>query len=334
MEVQAKTNSFKHLNFMCSDYSRLSTKIGLLSFDNNSRNIPFDIFILFYEYLQLISQILIFNPYIEKSETLGDQALFSGIIYIARRLNPGYWIEFEGEKHYAMIVLIALTCIMLLRYLVFLYIVLVAMFHVRKIDPLITLWKWIFKIQGRILYSLFSCFWVNAILAVSKGEFDHLGIGNTGVVIWSAFMIISEFVFSFFLMARFCYVLPTRSLLAAKDNKVEFIVLIQKLAIQILQISLYSANLKASSWIFTLVNLVLCLARDFQYFTTLPLYNVLALKFQGTLLVITSSLCISSFLHVITRAAGSTDPEVEFIVVVWVILSILAIIISLELLDR
>jgi len=88
---------------------------------------------------------------------------------------------------------------------------------------------------------------------------------------------------------------------------------------------LCEASWSANTWTFVTINLVLSFFRDAEFYATLPLYNQTALKFQSILLMLVNSLNISSFFQAFVETLGDDEPDMGFIMIVWVIVGILAI---------
>ena len=324
MELQHKSDSLKKLGAICNNHSSLSTRIALLSLEKKNPSVFIEAFILFIEYIQILSQIFLFDLGLYASSTQSASPFFQGIVYIAEMITPGYWLPYKGYGSLTIVVLFIIAGFTVMKYILFGYIAVLALKQSQGNSLLKFIWKWIFKLQSRVIFSLFAVFWVNSIttLISTEDEIESYGIGRGGVLILSSFMIVIDYTFSLFLDLRFCYILPTKHFLASKDNQLKIFNLTHKLAIQILRIVLPERS-STSIWVFTTINLALSLIKDFKYFTTLPYYKIPALYLQGILLALVTSLNVSCFFQIIAKASGYEGDIVSFIFVVWVIFSIM-----------
>ena len=324
MNSQHKSDSLKRLGAICDNQSSLSTRLALLSFNKDGSSIFIEALLLFIEYTQLISQIFLFDLSLSANNGQQTTGFFEGIIYIAKMVNPGFWLPYEGQGSLTMIVLLGIAGITLIKYLLFLYILFIAYRNSQGNNFLKATWRWVFKLQSRVIYSSIAIFWVNAITNISSNEigFDNFNMGESGVIIWSAFMLATEYLFSLFLELRFCYIIPTKNFLTAKDNKTKILTLTHKITIQLLRIILQT-NSTPSAWIFTTFNVVFSAVKSYKFLTTLPYYKLPALYYQSIFFALVSGMNISSFLQVIAKSAGYDGDAVSFIVVNWVIFSIM-----------
>jgi len=314
---------------MCEDYTRLSTRIATISLQKSLYPNFIEALILLLEYIQLMTLALAFNPSILNAPD-DEQTFFRGIIYIARMFNPGHYITFENRGALPFTALFIILGFMIFRYLLCAYIIGMAHWNFQGWNCLKSLWGLVFKLQGRIICALVGSFWVNAVVSAQQDGFNYLGLGKTGIIVLSVFMLVLEYSFSFALTSRLTYMLPTKSFLSAKGSQVENLVLFQKLAIQIMQMALATEDPDSGVWVFVCINLILSLARDGQFYNTLPLYNLRALKLESCLLMIVTALNIASFFQAVVDAAGDSEPKAGFVIVVWAILSILAVKMSYE----
>ncbi len=329
-----KSGHLSHLSHMCINHSKLMTRMALICFQTNKYPAYIEMTVVFIKYIQLISQVVLFNFYLHGySEDYASDWYSKGVIFIAKLFNPAFWMPYENRDLLVFCVLIGIMCFMALRYSLFAYVVWVA-YKDRDGDPrLIKLWGYVFKIQGRAFYSLLSTFFVNTILTFSSDGLSTPKLGRGGLIVWCVFMIVLEYSFSLFLQIRFCYALPARGLLGCKDNRTEMILLTQKLAIHLLAIVLKKHS-TTSLWVFSSINLLFCIGRDWEYFTGLPFYNLWTLKYQGVLLEVFTSLNVACFIQSIAKSSNFAEIDMAFIIVVWIITGALFIKLALQYLEN
>jgi len=324
--AENKGKTTKYISFLYDNQLPSFTQFSLLSFQNSRFSDFVEGLILLLEFVQLIAQSLLLNPAsYDNHANEPDPDYIQGIMYFAKVFLPGYWISYEDGNSSSLIILFIVFALMMLKFLLFGYVVALAYRGIRRFEFLLKLWGIIFKIQGRILCILLTSFWANAIVAVAKQGVNLKGVSNSVILAIGLILIIWEYAFSFFLQIKVCYHLPTKNLLSAKSNNVESLTLFQKIFLQILQMLLCQASWATNTWTFVTINLVLSFFRDAEFYATLPLYNPTALKLQSILLVLVNSLNISSFFQAFVETLGDDEPDMSFIMIVWVVVGILAI---------
>ena len=318
MEPSHKVNPLKQLHKICHDDLGPTSRIALLTFHHQRPSKLFEMILILIEHLQLISQIIILNS------SIYTHPLQSGILYASKLLNPGYLISFEEQSTTSTVVLSFLLLLSIFKYALIAYIAYVSAKKLQGNSHLINFGAWIFKSQGRVIYSITTSYWLNLALAISQDKLDMKGY--KAMIVPPIMLIILEFVLSFYLQFQFCTVFPTKSLLAAKTNTLELSVLTHKVILQTLQFAL-SLNALANAWITTSISLTLVLIRHFYYFRTLPLYNIKALVYVSGLLATTVSLNVACLAQVLLVLVGE-EPKMSFIVMVWGILTLLIVRVS------
>ena len=297
----SKAKSPHIIDLLSSQSSKLTTKIALLTFQDIPDSRFPQVVLLAIEHAQLISQIMLLFPHLDADLHVRSSLLLQAIVYIAKVVNPGYLITFTGNDVLISVIMFLVVCFMVLKYLIFMYIVMVAFYHKRPLEWMNRIWRWIFRMQSRVLYFAVSSFWLNAILATSQKECSILGLGTVSISILSAMMILLEYSFSLYLKITYCYTLPNKNFLASKDNVIEVVTLTQKFLFHILLVGLSSTLV--SGWIYMCFNLLFCLMRDVYYFRILPLYDINALKWQGRILLTTTMFTITQLIQLITYTA-------------------------------
>jgi len=169
-----------------------------------------------------------------------------------------------------------------------------------------------------------TSFWVRAILEHDESGYSLFGMNSDANKAIAGLMIAVEFLFSLVLETQFGYILPTKNFLASKSQTIQLVTLLQKFFIQVLQLSL-NASFSSGGWAVSICNLILSLAKNHYYYRTLPIYKVAALFFQGDLLNLVITLHFTCFVQVLLYKAGYEKADMGFIIITWIILSILMI---------
>ena len=285
-----------------------------------------EILVLLLEYAQLMSQGILLYPglYSDKYNVYENYPLIRGITYAAKLINPSYLLSFKEEKGFTETVLGIVLGFFVIKQCMSIY-VLCEIFLDKKVHPIpMQLLRWIYQTHSRVGYYFLTSFFVRSILARKEFGFTFLGIGETGDLIVCIFVIVVELILGLLPRARLFYALPTKSLLAAKDNTVEIITIVQKITIQLLQVLLSGTSI-ATRWILFSINLMFTVLRTYKYFAELPLYHIKGLFIQGSLVGITASLHISGFVNLILVSRGTVNENLKFILVSWIILGLLSI---------
>ena len=324
-QQQATKDSNELLTFLCQDHSDHSARFALLSLHNSKFSDFTEGFILLLEYIQLITQVLLLNPASSDTSDATDFGYTNGVIYLAKAFHPGRWISFETQGSKALILLVASLIFMTLKYLLFVYIIFVTLKNQAGNKLLTQTWGRIFKVQGRVLSVFITSIWTSAIIATSKSAANVVGFGNSSIKILGSLVLVIEIGFSFLLQGTFFYKLPSKNFLTTKSSSVDAITLLQKFVLQILRISLANASWTLKTWTFIWVNLCLSVIRNYLFYSILPLYNLKALKFQSILLMLEFSLNFSCFFQAVVETFGDSEPDMEFITVLWVIFGILSV---------
>jgi len=281
-----------------------------------------DLPLLTLEYLQLFSSILVFTiPLKGKTESSLPQI----INYIAKLINPSFWISMENLDASEITALTFIIALLLCRYLLFGYIVYLSKHQKEGHFIVEKLWKIIFKIQSRFLYYFCTTYLINITLEINNDGAIHMRNINRAFKIISTLAIILEYAFSLYLNLRYCYVLPTKSFFSSKNNFLEVATLTQKFLLQIFMIALIE-NSDQYVWLFPILNIAFDLVRILSFFGTLPLYQVKALFFQSYFLMALLALNIACLATVIANKTSEEDAKnMILFVVIWLALSIFLI---------
>ena len=323
MHITYKENSLKYLSTFADNYMSLGTRVAIISLHNNVQHAFFEGIILVFEYLQLFSQALLLRSILYNTPIANENLLFKIIVYAAKLINPSYLLPFDSNDSVTTAVLFAILGFMVFKFLFLGYILYLAFFNIKGSKQLVGVWRIFFKAQGRVMYYFISSFWLRTIQLVSDDNFTMLGIGKSAIISFCAVLIVLEFALSLIPKIICCYILPTKSFLAARDNHLEVASLSQKFLIQILQIALPFSS-TVGDWTLTTFNLVLSISKAIHFYRTLPLYNFTALKLQAYLLMLVNSLNVSSILQLIVNSAGYKTSDIRFLLTLTIILALLS----------
>jgi len=316
-------HSSKHqgLSSFCQNGSCLKTKFALLSFYEIQYSKWTETFILILEYLQLMSQVILSSS-INYDHPAFDSFVFDIIVYFFKIINPSYLLTYEKSNAVTITVLAILFSITLLKILLFGYLIWVCLWKNTPSRLLLFLWRWTFKLQTRVIYFLFTTFWVKVIIEEDFGIFET---SKSFLTVISSLMLAIEFIFSFLLETQFSYALPTKDLLSSKSNTLQILTLLQKLIIQVVMMILSKAGPLTSAWVASVIGLLLSALREYEFTTKLPLYKFKALVIQRALLCLVISLNLAYFLHTILKAASYEGANINLLIFIWIIVSLLSI---------
>ena len=309
------------LGSFCRTHSFFRTKLAFLSFYKIHYSDFTNKICLALEYFQVISQLLLFDPRLEKNIETENKLVFQIITYSSKLLNPSHLLKYENSDSTTIIILIMILSLSILKSLLFTYVSSVAHWSWKKIDILFWLWRWIFKLQGRVIYYFLTSFWVRAIIEAREGSFSIDGLHNNALIGVAAWMIGQEVIFSFFIETQFCYILPSRDFLSSKTYSLQVLTLTQKLMVQLCQLVFESKDLLAAVWITSMAILICSLCRIYQFYSKLPLYRGEALKFQARFLSLVFSLEVGFLAHTIARSVDEVRADLNFLIVIWLILA-------------
>ena len=320
----------KSLSFFCQSHSSFKAKLGILSLYKAHFPGWLEKILLTIEYVQLFSLTILIHPsvYEVSNTTIQDSYIFEVVVYAVKLANPSYLLSFTHNDVTTNAVLGIILGYILFKHLLLSYVMYVSWFNKTPNPILKTIWRWIFKLQGRIACCFITSFWVRAIVMTSNDTFSIHGIGNRALITISAVLIIIECTISFLLETQLCNFMPTKQYLSSKNFDMPIITLLQKLVIQIIQLFAYK-NFSASIWICITLNLIFSFVRSFRFFTVLPYYNFRALLYHGDLAVIALSLHFVHFFQQILKEADYLrETNFQFIIVSWILIGVLACILS------
>jgi len=321
--MDSKERKFQTLRSFCQDRSSFKTKFALLSFYKVEYSQLTEAIILVLEYLQLMSQIIL-SSNIDYDHPALNSFIFDIVVYFFKMINPSYLLDYGKSDATTTTVLTILFCFTLAKLALFLYVICVCLWDYAIHSWLLYIWKCLFKLQTRVVYFLLTSFWVKAIIESREGSFDLFGMSQAGLIVISSLVLAIEFLMSFVLEFQFDYVLPTKNLLSSKDSSLQVTTLFQKMIIQVLAV-IFSSNSEACAWVCSVIGMLLSALREFQFGTKLPLYYFKALALQRALLCVINSLNLIYFLNTILKATSYEAANINFIILTWIVISLLAI---------
>ena len=317
----------KDLSFFCQSHSSFKTRFAILSLYQARFPNWLEILLLTFEYLQLLSLTILIHPTVYSLSNLNTQEsyVFEVVAYFFKLVNPSYLLSFAGSNSTTNTVLAIILGFILLKYLLFAYVVRTAYGGKEPYRLLKESWRWIFKLQGRIICCFITSFFVRTIVSTSNDDnFSIQGISNRLIIIIFALLIGLEYLISFLLETQFSDFLPTRQCLSSKNYDMQILTLFQKLVIQIIQLFAYK-DVTACIWVCIILNLLISFTREYRFFTTLPLYNSRPLYYQGDLIAIALSLHIVHFFQQILISADySTTTDFRFIIISWILIGLMS----------
>ena len=317
-------STFETFKDFCQNRSFLKTRVALITLYNTTYPDWIEKILLLIEYLQLVSQALPLYRNVSGSSVPDEDPLVRWTIYFQRTINPASMLSFRQDNPITSIILIIILCSTVLKYLLFAYIIYTAYMNRTGRGVLIILWKWIFKIQARIVCFFITSFWIQTMRSIIFEDSISLDMNSSIPLVLSVIMIILEYLLSFLIEVQFCFKLPTNNFLSAKNCRIQFGTLLQKATMQIFQLRLHSESL-SEAWIFSILNLILSLFKNYYFYSILPLYKAQALIYQGDLLNLVLSLNIASFFQTLLLIGSYDGANNYFIIIVWIILAILTI---------
>ena len=200
MPSKAKIGTSKTLGSFCQSDSSFKTRIAQITFETKRNSDFAGRFILLFEYLQLFSQSILLNPSMYKNPKYKNPLVFEIIIYFFKLVNPCYLLNYEKDDGLTKATLIVVFFFAFFKCLLAFYILCVASgVFKRKNYFLIGLWRWVFRLQGRVFCYLIASFWARAIIKSEQVDFSVLSVGKIWRILVYAILIAIEYGFSFVL---------------------------------------------------------------------------------------------------------------------------------------
>ena len=320
----------KDLQSFSRNTSFLKRRMGFLTLYKVEYSIWIEKILLFLEYAQLISQIMIvccddYTFKVGESDYYLDKKYFFDIItYFFKLINPSFLISFRESNETTASILCLVFAFSMLKLALLGYITYIAYSKKQEENPiLVGLWRWIYKLQARVMCFFVTSFWVRSLLGLENEGFHLFGIGRPGCIVIYSLLTAVEYIFSFYLETQFCYRLSSKSFLASKGFQMQLVTLTQKIILQMIQVSFKTPSL-ACLWVLTSTNLLFCLVRSHFFYATLPLYKIQALMYQSDLINVVNSLGIACFFQTLLKAAHYKEFDSNFSIILAIALSLLS----------
>ena len=323
--------SQKPLASFCQTHSFLKFKISLATFYNYRYSDYAEKLITLTEFFQVISLALFLN--FPKENYDDEKFVFRIVVYFFKLINPSYLLDFKKSNRWVNIALAFVLFSSILRYCLTLYIILTEYWNKKKNRMLYEIWRWVFRLQARVLGVFITSFAVQVIMHISKGYYHPELLTDFGsIFVWAIFIVV-EYIFSLMIETQFCQVLPTKNFLSAKNNHTQVLVLLQKLLLQILQLTFLSNNY-SNQWIFSILSMIFSIGNNYYFYTRLPFYKFKTLLFEGKLLALVFSFDISCFFYACLKQGEYKEANISFTITLWAILSLLSMKFSHEFITR
>jgi len=311
----------KDLSSFCTHHSSFKLKLALSTFYNVYYSKYTDMLIAIIEHLQLITLTLFLN--FPNTNYLEEQFLYKAVIYFLKLANFSYLLDFDGSNPNTKIALLIIFISAILKYLLIIYVIAVEYWNKKRNKTLYYLWRWVFKLQARILGIFTTCFAVRTIINTSTNNFHIPELSNFVIIFICSIIVFIEYTLSLILSTQFYEVLPTKRFFASKSNITQIIFLVQKMIIQILCVSFHSSSFD-NLWIVSTLGLLLSIGNIYHYYTKLPFYHFKALIFQAKLLSLVISFDLSCFLHAFLKEINFEGANIGLTIILWIVLSLLS----------
>ncbi len=175
-----RPDTTKPLESFCQNRSSFKTKVALMTFYGLKYSFWTEKIIVLLEYLQLVSLSILIFPNLTTNFPLSDKFVPQAIIYACKLVNPSYLIDYTESRSLTSTILILLLCYTIFKLLLFFYILFRAFKRNKQaFSGLVTIWQWIFKLQGPIGYYFMTSFWVRAILENDESGYSLFEMSST-----------------------------------------------------------------------------------------------------------------------------------------------------------
>ena len=305
----------------CQNQPSLKTKIALLTFYKVKFPAWIEALILTFEYLQLISQSILTSSF-AYDDPKHNESFPNFIFYLLKLVTPSYLLIEESSDSIKSAILILLICGTFIKLLLFANAIYVSIMKRNMNSWLLLVWRWIYKLQTRLLYFLFTSFWVHAIVEAQDRGFRLYGMSEASLMFVGVLMLTIEFAFTLTLETQFGYFLPTKSFLASKNNRLQLATFLQKFVFQVCLLILHSET-EALAWVSCSLSIIFGITRFRQLFCTLPLYHLKALLLQGGLMSTVISAGLAHFFNNILQASDYEAASINFVIITWILLALL-----------
>jgi len=297
-------------------------KFALLSFQSSRL---LDYITLCADYLQLISQAFLNNSIMFRPVDERNSLLHKIFVSPFEPFTPGrFFFVFDSWSLNCLIVLPILAALLVLRTLLFIYCLIKANTQRKETGILFKIWRYVFSLQSRVIYILVSSTWIFVSMKAIRGETGLTDQQNSILVIICVIMTVADYAFTLILSIYFDCIIPRKSMLASKSTAVPVMNLTQKFCSQVL-VFIFSKHDETFVWVISAVNLVFSLVRNYRFFTSFPPYKLKAVYSEAAFLALVTALHLACFVRCIARTTKNNEDNTCFIVIMWIILSILLV---------
>jgi len=201
--MKQRESAQKSLQFYCQNQLHLKSKIALLILDELKHSYWAEILLLIYEYAQLLSQgLLLYSSFFAQRKE--KSFVETVVVYFFKLVNPSSLLEFEGSSTVAWTIIIMMLICTGLKYFLAIYVVCVAQWNLKGHQVLLSIWRWVLKVQGRFLYYFVTSFCTFTILNIQKEGSEGVQKNKVLIIIMQSALMGIEFIFSFFMETKFC----------------------------------------------------------------------------------------------------------------------------------
>jgi len=190
----------------------------------------FAFIVILLEYAQLMSQIILFAPALYQDPNFSEDVLVKHIVFVAKILSPGsFFIENKGTSTITTVVTLLLFLFVLIKISLCGYVAILSKRGFMGRNWMISVWKWIFRLQARLLYYFVTSFWVNIIISsLNEDRIRLFGLNTFPSILFSVLFMLAELLLSRFLASYFSCIMPTKDEFSAKNNILKSTTLVQK----------------------------------------------------------------------------------------------------------
>ncbi len=323
MEAKKPKTHAQESQFLASivkDNIPLRGRIAILTLSTEASSKIVDRIILFIEYAQCLSLFFNASYKVYGQETTGKIQISNFALNFFRLLSPANFLTFNKDTTpFILSISYILIFAFLFRLVTFSLIVWKSFHKQEPSRPLVLIWKWIFWLQVRVVYYFMATIWINFFDAAYKEKLQLSDIQRKAYLFACMFMIFAEFIFSLVVQTQFSGVIPSKSLLSCKENKIEMITLVQKASNQIFR-RIFTGDPRVGLWIVCVLALVLSIARLKFFVHYLSPYQIDSLFYQMYFLVIILAFNIACLAQIVLH---DMPVDMDFTVILWILLSVL-----------
>jgi len=329
--VKGKTSEIKFLASIIHESTSLRGKMAILTYQNLTHSSIADRIVIFYEHYQCVI-LFVFSNYLVFTKRNQVSANIIDVVFpTVFSSSPVNFLDQTKEGTTANVIVCCFgVAFFLFKMMIFCYMLICASRNHQPSKYIQHVWQWIFKLQPRILYYLMAPIYATVAESTFKHLLDLTDSANLALRAMCILMFAGEFTFSLVLQTQFTCILPIKSFLACKNNITQILTLLMKFCNHLGRKVLTFTPMVAV-WIVDINSLLLGSLRLYLYFKYLPAYNIDCLFYEMYFLVIVLALNISCVLQVFI---GESTIDMNLLVGIWIILSLLLVKLSINHLKR